>query len=166
MSSTTREDRAQERAIDKSIDETKDTARRVLREVKRELPEITATFHDYQEKNISNIREMTNTFLESQKEVAKSIQYMMRPYTSNPMLFIWPWMHPQVIVDNYIRAVNNFADVAVSGARMSNDLVQAAMESTRSSIATTKENTTALSAYFVDSVSAMEEPSGESPRRR
>lgn len=156
MSSTTREDRAQERAIDKSIDETKDSARKVLREVKRELPEITATFHDYQEKNISDIREMTNTFLESQKEVAKSIQSIMRPYNSNPMWFMWPWMHPQIIVDNYIRAVNNFADVAVSGTKMSNDLVQAAMESARFAIETTKENTTALSTYLQDSARAME----------
>src|SRR5688572_14716088 len=109
MSTTKREDRVQERAIDKSIDETKDSAKKVLQEVRRELPEVTSTFHDYQEQNISAIREMTNTFLESQKEVAKSMQYAMRPYAANPYLWMfWPWMHPQIITENYVKAVTNF----------------------------------------------------------
>ena len=64
----------EEKAIDRTIEETKDTTKKALQEVKRELPEYTAAFHDYQEQNINAIKDMTNTFLESQKEVAKSLQ--------------------------------------------------------------------------------------------
>ncbi|MFY3740836.1 MAG: hypothetical protein HMLIMOIP_001281 [Candidatus Nitrosomirales archaeon] len=160
MSTTKREDKVQERAIDKSIDETKDSAKKVLQEVRRELPEVTSTFHDYQEQNISAIREMTDTFLESQKEVAKSMQYAMRPYAANPYLWMfWPWMHPQIVTENYVRAVTNFTDSSVAAARTSSDMVQIAMESARSSINTARENTKALSQYFVDSTRSFEEAS-------
>lgn len=166
MSSTTREDRAQERAIDKSFEETKDSAKKVLREVIRELPEVTSTFHDYQEQNIAAIRQMTNTFLDSQKEVAKSMQYVMRPYNSNPLLWVWPWMHPQILVDTYIKIVSGFADSTISGAKMATDLMQVAIESTRHSIDAAQENTKAISNYFVESARALEEEAAETPRRR
>lgn len=160
MSSTKREDRAQERAIDKSIDETKDSANKVLQEARRELPEVTSTFHDYHEQNIKAIREMTNTFLESQKEVAKSMQSAMRPYAANPYVWMfWPWTHPQIVTENYVRAVSNFTDTSIAAAKTSGDMVQIVMESERSSIELAKENTKALSRYFVESARSFEEAS-------
>jgi hypothetical protein len=159
MSTTKRDERAQERAIDRSIDETKESARKVLTGVRRELPEITSTFHDYQEQNITAVREMTNTFLDSQKEVAKSMQSTM--YLPNPYLWVfWPWMHPQILTDNYVRAVTNFTDTSVAAARTSTDLAQIAMESVRTSIDTARENTKVLSRYFVDSARGYEEAAG------
>ena len=156
MSSSKRDERAQERAIDKSIDETKESARKVLTGVRRELPEITSTFHDYQEQNIAAVREMTNTFLESQKEVAKSMQSTL--YSPNPYVWLfWPWMHPQILTDNYVRAVTNFTDTSVAAARTSSDMAQIAMESVRTSIDAARENTRAISKYFVESARGYEE---------
>jgi len=160
MSSNKREDRAQERAIDKSIDETKESARKVLQEVKRELPEVTSTFHDYQEQNINAIREMTNTFLESQKEVAKSMQSAVKPFAANPYMWMfWPWMHPQIMTENYIRGVTNFTETSVSAARTASDMVQVAMESSRSSIDLARENTKALSRYYIETARSIEDAS-------
>lgn len=161
MSTTKREDKVQERAIDKSIDETKDSAKKVLQEVRRELPEVTSTFHDYQEQNINAIREMTNTFLESQKEVAKAMQSALSPYAANPYIWMfWPWMHPQIITENYVRMVTNLTDSSVAAARMSSDMVLIAMESARSSVDIARENTKAVSQYFVESARSVEASSG------
>lgn len=160
MSTTKREDRAQERAIDKSIEITKESANKVLQEARRELPEVTSTFHDYHEQNIRAIREMTNTFLESQKEVAKSMQSAMRPYAANPYMWMFmPWTHPQIVTENYVRAVSNFTDNSIAAAKTSSDLVQIAMESERSSIEIARNNTKALSQYFVESARRFEEAS-------
>ena len=146
-----REDTTQERAIEKSIDETKDSARKVLSEVKRELPEVTSTFHDYQEQNINSIREMTNTYLESQKEVAKSMAQAMRPFSANPFIWtLWPWAHPQILTENYVRAVTALTETSVSAAKSTSEMAQVMIESGRSSINFARENTRALSKYYVD----------------
>src|SRR5688572_33293768 len=98
MSTARRDAKSEERAIDRAIDETKDSTKRVLQDVKRELPEVTATFHDYQEQNIKAIRDMTETFLESQKEVAKAMLSASGPLTNNAFtLMFFPWLHPQIV---------------------------------------------------------------------
>ena len=159
MSSSKKEEKAQERAIDKTIDESKENVRKVLSEVKRELPEVTSTFHDYQEENINSIREMTNTFLESQKEVAKSMRSAASPYGTSPFMFMyWP-LASQLATDNYVRAVANIADSSVAAATATNDMAQIAMEAVRNSINVAKENTKALSRYYVEYARSIEEAS-------
>lgn len=163
MSSIKRENRPQERAIDESIDVTKESANKILQEAKRDLPEITSTFHDYQEQNIRAIREMTNTFLESQKEVAKSMQYAMKPQGANP--YIWmlaPWMHPEILTDNYVKGVTSFTESSLAAAKTSSDLVQIAMESERSLIDIARNNTKIISRYFVESAKGFEDASSGS----
>lgn len=156
----------EEKVIDRTIEETKDTTKKALQEVKRELPEYTAAFHDYQEQNINAIKDMTNTFLESQKEVAKSLQAAYRPYTGNMGMAFWPWSNPQTFTEAYVRAVSNFADSSVAMARLSNDVMLAAMESTRSSIELARNNTRSLSGFYVESANAFERASRETTSRR
>jgi len=169
MSNAKREDRAHERVIDQSIDGTKESANKVLQEASRELPEVTSTFHDYHEQNIRAIREMTNTFLELQKEVAKSMQSAMRPHAANPYIWMFmPWMHPQIVTENYVKAVSSFTDSSIAAAKTSSDLVQIAMESERASINIARKNTKVLSKYFVDTVRGFEDAStgwNDTPRR-
>lgn len=158
--------RREEKAIDRAIEETKDTAKKALQEVKRELPEYTAAFHDYQEQNINAIKDMTNTFLESQKEVAKSLQAAYRPYAGNTGMMFWPWNNPQAFTEAYVRAVSDFADSSVAAARLSNDMMLAAMESARSSIEVARNNTRSLSGFYVESAHALEQASKETMQRR
>lgn len=157
----------EEKAIDKAIEETKDTAKKTLQEATRELPEYTAAFHDYQEQNINAIKDMTNTFLESQKEVAKSLQAASRPYAGNfATIMFWPWGNPQTFTEAYVRAVSNFADSSVAAARLSNDMMLVAMESTRSAIEMARSNTRSLSGFYVESAHAIEQASKETSVKR
>jgi hypothetical protein len=154
MSTTRRE----EKLIDRTIEETKDSTKKMLQTAKRELPEVTATFHDYQEQNINAIRDMTTTFLESQKEVAKAAQNGYGPLTNNVFtLMFFPWLHPQVMTETYIKAVSNLADSSVAAARLATDLMQVVMDSNRESISLAQNNTKALSRYMVESARAIEE---------
>jgi hypothetical protein len=147
MSSSKREDRT-EKVIDKAFDETKESTKRVLQEVSRELPEVTATFHDYQQQNIKAIRQMTNDFLESQKQLAKSMQLTASPLVDNAFtMMFFPWAHPQIVADAYVRSVTDFADACVSSAKLSSDMMQVGLESTRNSIEMLRNNNRAVSEY-------------------
>lgn len=160
MSSTRnkREEKEQEKAIDRTIEETKDNTNRVLNEARREIPEITAEFHDHQEQNIKAIKEMTSTFLESQKEVATSIQSansrgqtLVTTIAGNWML--WPysyWPNPQQAVEAYSRMASNFSDTTIAATRLSNELAVASMDATRSWIQRELNDTKAISRHMME----------------
>lgn len=155
--SSKREDRT-EKIIDKTIDETKESTKKVLQEVRRELPEVTATFHDYQQQNLKAISQITNDFLESQKELTKSMQSAAGPLLNNVFtLTFYPWAHPQLAADAYIRSISDFADACVSSARLSSEFMQLGLESTRNSIEMARNNTRALSTYVIQTAQSMEE---------
>ena len=166
MSSSKDERKAQareEKAIDRAIDETKDNANRVIREVRRDVPENTATFHDYQEQNIRAVRDIANDFLDSQKEVAKSLSAAYRPITNNGFvsMMFWPLaaMNPQTWVENYVKAATNIADVAVATVRLQNDLISEAMESTRVYTDAASKNTKEIGRLSVENARTLEQVS-------
>ena len=153
----------EERAIDKAIEETKDSANKVIREVGRDVPETTATFHDFQEKRIRAVRETTNDLLDSQKEIAKSIQAAYRPLTQNAFvsMMFWPFaaMNPQNWTENYVKAASNFADLTVAAVRLENDLTTEVLESTRLFTETVQKNTKELGRLGVEGARAVEKMS-------
>ena len=153
-----REDKEQEKAIDRTIEETKGNTNKVLNEARREIPQITAEFHDYQEENIRAVKEMTSTFLESQREVASSIQSAtsrgqqpIATIATNWML--WPysyWASPKQAIEAYSRAASNFSDVTIAATRLSNELSIASIESTRALIQRELNDTKAISRYMME----------------
>jgi len=157
------------KAIDRTIEETKDNTRKVIQEAKRELPEATATFHDFQEENFNAIREMTTTYLDSQKEVARSMQAAFRQYNSSPALamMLGPfnyWMNPQAITENYVRAATNMADTAVAAVKLSNDTMQASIESTRAMVDYARRNVREMSRLNAKSAKVFEQISEDFAR--
>ena len=156
------------RAIDRAVEETKDNTRKVIQEVKRDLPESTATFHDFQEQNINDAREMTNTFLDSQKEVAKSMHAAFRPYTSNPFfgLMFWPYqaLNPQTWAENYLKAANAIADTTAAGVKTQNDLMIEAFACTRSFMSYARENTKVMAKFNSENAKTFEQISTETAR--
>jgi len=151
------------KAIDRTIEETKDSTKKVIQEAKRELPEATATFHDFQEENFNAIREMTTTYLDSQKEVAKSMQATFRQYGNNPAfaMMFWPlynyWLNPQTLTENYVRAATNVADTAVAAVKLSNDTMQASIESTRAMVDYARRNVREMSRLNAESAKVFEQ---------
>ena len=163
--SSTKEDRKvqarEERAIDRAIEETKDNAGRIIKEVGRDVPENTATFHDYQEQQLRAVRDMTNDFLDSQKDVAKSLQAAYRPMANNSFtaMMFWPVaaMNPQTWAENYVKAVTNLADVTVAAVRLQNDLTVQAIESTRVLTETARKNSKELGQLGVENARIVEQ---------
>jgi hypothetical protein len=150
----------EERAIDRAIEDTRDNANKIIREVGRDVPENTASFHDYQQTHIRAVRETTNDFLDSQKEIAKSLQSAFRPLTHNVFtsLMFWPFsaMNPQNWTENYVKAATNFSELAGAAFRLENDLMSEALESTRLLAENVQKNTKELGKLGVESARAME----------
>jgi hypothetical protein len=163
-SQTKREDKEKEIAIDRTIEVTKDNTNKVLNEARKELPQITAEFHDYQEQNIKAVKEMTSTFLESQKDVATSIQSATaRGQQLNTTIamnwMLWPysyWANPQQAVEAYSKAASNFADTTIAATRLSNELAVASMEATRAWIQRELNDTKAISRYMMETAHEIE----------
>ncbi|MFL6359689.1 MAG: hypothetical protein ACJ72V_10165, partial [Nitrososphaeraceae archaeon] len=61
--------REQEQAVTKALDESKDNIKKTTNEARREIPRFTDAITDYQENTVQAIREIADTYIESQKDV-------------------------------------------------------------------------------------------------
>jgi phage-related minor tail protein len=127
--------REQEQAITKALDESKDNIKKTTNEARREIPRYTDVISDYQETTIQAIREVADSYIESQKEIiVNSFQ-------------LWSnWMiSPRQIAEDYSNAVSNVADNAISATRLANNAISANIEAFNTSIQTAKESAKELS---------------------
>ena len=122
--------REQEQAVTKALDESKDNIKKTTNEARREIPRFTDAITDYQENTIQAIREIADTYIESQKDViVNSFQ-------------LWSnWMiSPKQVAEDYSKAVSNLADNAISATRLANNTISANLEAFNTSVQTAKEN--------------------------
>ena len=127
--------REQEQAITKALDESKDNIKKTTNEARREIPHYTDIISNYQENTIQAIREVADTYIESQKEIiVNSFQ-------------LWSnWMiSPRQIAEDYSNAVSNLADNAVSATRLANNAISANLQTFNTSVQTAKESAKELS---------------------
>ena len=122
--------REQEQAVTKALDESKDNIKKTTNEAKREIPRFTDAITDYQENTIQAIREIADTYIESQKDViVNSFQ-------------LWSnWMiSPRQVAEDYSKAVSNLADNAISATRLANNTISANLGAFNTSVQTAKES--------------------------
>jgi hypothetical protein len=122
--------REQEHAISKALDETKDNIKKTTNEARREIPHYTNIISDYQENTIEAIREIADTYIESQKDIiVNSFQ-------------LWSnWMiSPRQVAEDYSKAVSHLADNAISATRLANNTISANLQTFNTSVQTAKEN--------------------------
>jgi hypothetical protein len=141
-------------AVNKSIDETKDHVNRAMDEVKREAPRYSQTITDFHNETTDAMREITVTFLDSQKEVINSMQTMWTPFaertgasssdstgtTSNNygmmgMMQPWGWwwmgISPRDVANIYVRSISAMTDLVTANTRMLTNMMFAGLEASR-----------------------------------
>ena len=122
--------REQEQAITKALDESRDNIKRTTNEARREIPRYTDVISDYQENTVQAIREVADTYIESQKDIIiNSFQ-------------LWSnWMiSPRQVAEDYSNAVGNLADNAISATRLTNNAISANLQAFNTSVQAAKEN--------------------------
>src|SRR5688500_15382015 len=120
----------QQQAVNKVLDETRDNIKKTTNEARKEIPRYTQIVNDYQENTIQSIREITDSYVESQKDIlANSLQ-------------VWSnWtVSPRQLAENYGKIVSSFADNAVAATRVINNTIFANLDSVNTSVQHIKEN--------------------------
>jgi hypothetical protein len=125
----------QRQSVERAIDETKDNLKKTIDEARREIPRNTEAINDYQEHALQTTKEITDSYLDSQKEVIKSFQSIWVPYVDSMRTVFWDnWASPQRITEIYARTVSNCADNAVATTRIANNAIFANMGAFRTFI--------------------------------
>ncbi len=118
----------QRQSVERAIDETKDNLKKTIDEARREIPRNTEAINDYQEHTLQTTKEITDSYLDSQKEIIKSFQSLWVPYVESVRTVFWDnWASPQRITEIYARTVSNCADNAVATTRIANNAIFANM---------------------------------------
>jgi len=150
----------QRHSVDRALDETRDNTRRTMDEARKEIPRRTQAFNDYQEQSLQTAREITDRYLESQREIIKSFQSTWAPYVENSYEVFWnKWASPQNAAEIYARTVSNFADNAIVTTRIANNAMFANMEALKTIIEHRKDDVGELSRMAVNTAKTFEQTS-------
>ena len=141
----------QQQAVNKVLDETRDNIKKTTNEARKEIPRYTQIVNDYQENTIQTIREITDNFVDSQKDILMN---------SFPMWSNWT-VSPRQMAENYGKIVSSFADNAVAATRVLNNTVFSNLDSLNTSVQHTKENVKELSKIGANTVKAFQQVSSD-----
>jgi hypothetical protein len=139
--------REQQQAVTKVIDETRDNIKKTTNEARKEIPRYTQIVNDYQENTIQAIREITDNYVESQKDILMNSFQIWSNWT----------VSPRQMAENYGKIVSSFADNAVAATRVINNTVFANIDSVNTSVQHTKENVKELSKIGANTVKTFQQ---------
>ena len=139
--------REQQQAVTKVIDETRDNIKKTTNEARKEIPRYTQIVNDYQENTIQAIREITDNYVESQKDILMNSFQIWSDWT----------VSPRQMAENYGKIVSSFADNAVAATRVVNNTVFANIDSVNTSVQHTKENVKELSKIGANTVKVFQQ---------
>jgi hypothetical protein len=89
-----------EYAVENVLDDTKNNIRQTTKEAQREIPQYTRMIDDMMQKTIKTTREITDSYIESQKDIIKTYQSVWTSYIENVNRFwsYW-WTSPKNSLD-------------------------------------------------------------------
>jgi hypothetical protein len=155
----------QHHSVERVLDETRDNIRRTIEEARRDIPRNTQALNDCQEQYLKSAREFTDEFLNSQKEIVKSLQSTWAPYVESGYQEFWnKWASPQKAAEIYARTVSNFADNAIVTTRIANNVMFANTEALKTIIEHRKDDVKEVSRMAVNTAKIFEQTSREFTR--
>ncbi len=110
-------------SVNQSFDETKDNIKKSIDESRKQIPRINDSVNSYQEQSLQTAKEISEEYLDSQKEVVNSLQSAWRPYNQIYTGLVTNFYSPEAAINAYTRFVSNVADNTVSAIRLSNNVV-------------------------------------------
>jgi hypothetical protein len=116
-------------SVNQSFDETKDNIKKSIDESRKQIPKINDSVNSYQEQSLQTAKEISEEYLDSQKEVVNSLQSAWRPYNEIYTGLVTNFYSPEAAVNAYTRFVSNVADNTVSAIRLSNNVIFSTLDS-------------------------------------
>jgi len=156
----------QRHSVDRALDETRDNIRRTIEETRREIPRNTQVINDYQEHTLQVSREIADSYIESQKEIIKSLQSTWAPYVENGYKEFWNnWTSPQRAAEIYSKIVSNFADNVVTTTRIANNVIFANVDAYKTFVQHGKDDVKEFSRLATNNARTFEYTSREFTKR-
>ena len=125
----------------KALDESKENIRQGINEAKAEIPRFTQIVKDFQETAIESTKEISDAFIESQRQVISSLQSVWIPSLVDAYGSIWNyWTLQPIISDIYVRMVRITADNMIAATRFANNIIFANIEAAKALMPQLKDN--------------------------
>jgi hypothetical protein len=125
----------------KALDESKENIRQGINETKAEIPRFTQIVKDFQETAIESTKEISDAFIESQRQVISSLQSLWIPSLVDAYGSIWNyWTLQPIISDIYVRMVRITADNMIAATRFANNIIFTNIEAAKSFMPQLKDN--------------------------
>jgi hypothetical protein len=158
------EQQQQEKVIHKVLDDTKENIRKTLSEARKEIPRYTQTVNDSQEQTIEAIRDITDDYIESQKEIISLLQSAWVPFMEKT--FYNYWISPKNMTEVSASLVNGFTDNLIAVIGLTNNMISVNTDTIKTSIQHTRKNLKELSRIGVTTAKAFEAISRNSVNTR
>ena len=146
-------------SINRSLDEAKDNIKRSIDESKNQIPRINNIVNSYQEQSLQTAREISEEYIDSQKEIIGSLQSAWRPINENYSSIVTSFASPDSIAKAYTKFVSNVADNTVSAIRLTNNIIFSNLDSMKSVMQQAKDNSRHLSNLSVNTAKTFEQNS-------
>ena len=146
-------------SVNRSLDETKNNINRSIDESRNQIPRINNIVNSYQEQSLQTAKEISEEYIDSQKQVINSLQSAWRPYTEAFNGFASNFFTPDAAVKAYTTFVNNFADNTVSAMRLSNNVIFSTLDAWKPAIQQAKDISRYISNTGVNAARTFEQNS-------
>jgi hypothetical protein len=143
--------------VSRSIDQTKENIKRSIEEARKEVPEYAQSVTDYHQQAMDSAEEITDNYLDSQKEIINSVQSTWTNYLET----VYWWLSPRKMAEMYTQTVSNFADNAIYADRIWNKTMLANMDSSKAFLRRAKEASKDVSRVNINTARAFERTSSE-----
>jgi len=115
-------------SINRSFDETKDNIKKSIDESRKQIPRINDSVNSYQEQSLQTAKEISEEYIDSQKEVVNSLQSAWRPYNEIFSGLVTNLFSPDAAAKAYTTFVSKVADNTVSAIRLSNNVIFSSLD--------------------------------------
>jgi hypothetical protein len=148
-------------SVNRSLDEAKDNIKKSLDESKNQIPRINNIVNSYQEQSLQTAREVSEEYIDSQKEIINSLQSAWAPYSESFNGLVTRFSSPDAATKAYARFVSNVADNTVSAIRLTNNIIFSNLDSWKTVLQQAKDNSKHLSNLSVNTAKTFEQNSKE-----
>ena len=146
-------------SVNRSLDEAKDNIRKSIDESKNQIPRINNIVNSYQEQSLQTAKEVSEEYIDSQKEIISSLQSAWAPYSESFNGLVTRFATPDAATKAYARFVSNVADNTVSAIRLTNNMIFSNLDSWKTVMQQAKDNSKHLSNMGVNTAKTFEQNS-------
>ena len=144
-------------SLEQAFDESKTNIDKSIREARNQIPRYTETVNQVQEQTLQATKDITESYLEYQKQTIDSFQSISTPYLYNVnSQFLNNQDYFRRIPEIYSKIVNNFAENTISMSKIFNDMTFSNIELFKNVVDNTKKQSKHLAEIGKRNISAYE----------